>query len=70
MYHHDRAIAEQLRGSFAIKRKTEKIYEDMMDVWLLQGPLINSAKKRIRGPHNRALKRQKARAEVKATNKW
>jgi len=58
MYHHDRAIAEQLRGSLEIKRRTEKIYEDMIDKWSTQEPSINFTKKRRRGPHNRALKRK------------
>jgi len=68
-YHTSRAIDEQLAGSLKPKRKIENIYEDMMDVWFSQGPSINFAKKRIRGPHNRALKKQKARSKVNATDK-
>jgi len=68
MYHHDRAIAEQYRGTLVHKRRIEEIYQDMMDIWASQIPSNNSANKRIRGPHNRALKRQKARVRGNAAD--
>jgi len=63
MYHHDRAIAEQLRGPLSYKRKINDIYSDMIDEWLPQGPHIHDGKqcikKRIREPHRRAAKKLK-----------
>lgn len=84
MFHHDRAIAEQLRSFICpeqglaeskkrgtatyqqitgYRRRTEAIMIEMIDKWSKEDPSIRP--KRIRGPHRRAAKRNKAQAVKK-----